>query len=64
MIAKSLIAKSFWMAFALLVIGTVAMVGVTQTPDESTLRQQADAAFAKMNWKQAYDAYRRQYASA
>lgn len=53
-----MIAKSAWMAFALLVIGTVAMVGVTQTPDESTLRQHADAAFAKRNWKQAYDAYR------
>lgn len=53
-----MIAKASWIAFALLVIGTVAMVGVTQTPDESTLRQQAESAFAKNNWKQAYDAYR------
>lgn len=52
-----MIAKASWMAFALLVIGTVAMVGVTQTPDESTLRQQADTAFARNNWKQAFDAY-------
>lgn len=59
----SMIAKAFWMAFALLVIGTLAMVGVTQTPDdqpfdESSLRQQADDAFSKNNWKQAYEAYR------
>lgn len=51
-------AKASWMAIFLLVIGTAAMVGVTQTPDESTLRKQAETAFARQNWKQAYDAYR------
>lgn len=54
-----MIAKSWWMVVSLLfAIGTLAVVGLTQTPDEATLRQQADTAFTKKNWKQAYDAYR------
>ncbi len=56
--AYQMFAKASWMAIFLLVIGTAAMVGVTQTPDESTLRKQAETAFARQNWKQAYDAYR------
>jgi alpha-2-macroglobulin len=54
-----MIAKSWWMVVSLLfAIGTLAVVGLTQTPDEATLRQQAETAFTKKNWKQAYDAYR------
>ncbi|MEY4566942.1 MAG: hypothetical protein RLY14_1912, partial [Planctomycetota bacterium] len=53
-----MISKPYWILASLLLIsGTFAMVGLTQSPDETTLRREAEENYAKQNWRDAFNAY-------